>query len=195
MLFMFTFFSRENEHYLLSYYLKPHTRYGPFLIGILTGIYLKRRKGPLVKQKVGTIRSYSKHCVEIFVTTAAMLLLRSLSQWQAVLGWLLCFSLMAALVQLAYVLKETPAYPSVPHALYQGLHRCLWVLAVTWIILACEDGYGGTMCTLTETESGIIDSTESRLHSLPLFCLFGGVICRFYPNPHDTGYLGSSVQH
>ncbi|XP_056875366.1 O-acyltransferase like protein isoform X1 [Takifugu flavidus] len=109
----------ENEHYLLSYYLKPHTRYGPFLIGILTGMYLKRRKGPLVKQK-----------------------------WQAALGWLLCFSLMAALVQLAYVLKETPPYPSTAHALYQGLHRCVWVLAVTWIILACEDGYGGFIQSL-----------------------------------------------
>lgn len=50
---------------------------------------------------------------------------------------------MAVLVGLAYILRETPAYPSVPHALYQGLHRPLWALAVTWIILACEEGYGG----------------------------------------------------
>lgn len=50
---------------------------------------------------------------------------------------------MALLVTLAYELKETPAYPSVPHALYQGLHRPLWALALTWIILACEEGYGG----------------------------------------------------
>lgn len=76
-------------------------------------------------------------------------MLNSSSQWQAALGWLLCFLLMAALVQLAYLLKETPLYPSVPQALYQGLHRCLWVLAVTWIILACEDGYGGKICILT----------------------------------------------
>lgn len=52
--FCFLVVFRENEHYLLSYYLKPHTRYGPFLIGILTGIYLKKRTGPLVKQKVGS---------------------------------------------------------------------------------------------------------------------------------------------
>lgn len=84
--------------------------------------------------------------IETPLITITKLLSRPSSQWQAALGWLLCFSLMAALVQLAYVLKETPPYPSVPHALYQGLHRCLWVLAVTWIILACEDGYGGEMC-------------------------------------------------
>ncbi|KAM9338056.1 O-acyltransferase like protein [Symphorus nematophorus] len=103
-----------SENYSLHYYVKPYTRYGPFLIGILTGIYLTTKKGQLLKQK-----------------------------WQAALGWFCCLSLMAVLVGLAYTLKETPAYPSVPHALYQGLHRPLWALAVTWIILACEEGYGG----------------------------------------------------
>ncbi|KAE8284973.1 Zinc finger protein 532 [Larimichthys crocea] len=68
--------------------------------------------------------------------------------WQAVLGWFCCLSTMAVLVGLAYVLRETPAYPSVPHALYQGLHRPLWALAVTWIILACEEGYGGFINSL-----------------------------------------------
>ncbi|XP_040014014.1 alpha-protein kinase 2 [Xiphias gladius] len=103
-----------SYNYVLHYYVKPYTRYGPFLIGILTGIYLMTKKDQLLKQK-----------------------------WQAALGWLFCLSLMAVLVGLAYVLRETPAYPSVPHALYQGLHRPLWALAVTWIILACEEGYGG----------------------------------------------------
>ncbi|XP_076613337.1 O-acyltransferase like protein [Chaetodon auriga] len=103
-----------SENYVLYYYVKPYTRYGPFLIGILTGIYLTTKKDQLLKQK-----------------------------WQAALGWFFCLSLMAALVGLAYILRETPAYPSVPHALYQGLHRPLWALAVTWIILACEEGYGG----------------------------------------------------
>ncbi|KAG8010776.1 O-acyltransferase like protein [Nibea albiflora] len=68
--------------------------------------------------------------------------------WQAALGWFCCLSTMAVLVGLAYVLRETPAYPSVPHALYQGLHRPLWALAVTWIILACEEGYGGFIKSL-----------------------------------------------
>ncbi|XP_068191349.1 O-acyltransferase like protein [Antennarius striatus] len=107
------------ENYVLSYYVKPYTRYGPFLIGILMGIYLTTRKKQLLKHK-----------------------------WQAAVGWSCCLSLMAALMGLAYVLKETPAHPSVPHALYQGLHRTLWAAALTWIILACEDGYGGFIKTL-----------------------------------------------
>ncbi|XP_042364975.1 O-acyltransferase like protein isoform X2 [Plectropomus leopardus] len=108
-----------SENYVLYYYVKPHTRYGPFLIGILTGIYLTTKKEKLLKQK-----------------------------WQAALGWFSCLSLMAAVVGLAFILRETPAHPSVPHALYQGLHRPLWALAVTWIILACEEGYGGFIKSL-----------------------------------------------
>ncbi|XP_037608678.1 O-acyltransferase like protein [Sebastes umbrosus] len=108
-----------SDNYALHYYVKPYTRYGPFLIGILTGIYLKTKKDQLVKKK-----------------------------WQAALGWFCCLLFLAVLVALAYVLKETPAYPSVAHALYQALHRPLWTLAVTWIILACEEGYGGFIKSL-----------------------------------------------
>ncbi|XP_068430263.1 O-acyltransferase like protein [Clinocottus analis] len=108
-----------SENYVLSYYVRPHTRYGPFLIGILTGIYLTTKKDQLLKQK-----------------------------WHAALGWFCCLSVMAAVVGLAFILRETPAHPSVPHALYQGLHRPLWALAVTWIILACEEGYAGFINSL-----------------------------------------------
>lgn len=85
---------------------------------------------------------YSRARIWTFATTL-MCLSYLLFQWQAALGWLCCLSLLALLVGLPYILKETPANPSVPHALYQGLHRPLWALAVTWIILACEEGYGG----------------------------------------------------
>ncbi|XP_057674837.1 O-acyltransferase like protein [Corythoichthys intestinalis] len=103
-----------SENYVLYYYVKPHTRYGPFLIGILTGIYLTTKKGQLLKHK-----------------------------WQAVLGWLCCLSILAVLIGVAYALRGIPVQPSVTHALYQGLHRPIWALMVTWIILACEEGYGG----------------------------------------------------
>ncbi|CAL9682101.1 unnamed protein product [Knipowitschia caucasica] len=102
-----------SEKYVF-YYLRPYTRYGPFLIGIVTGIYLTTAKGPLINQK-----------------------------WKAGVGWLCCVGGLALLVGLAFVLRETPPRPSAPHALYQGLHRPLWALAVAWIILACEEGYGG----------------------------------------------------
>uniref|UniRef100_A0A3P9K6D5 O-acyltransferase like protein-like n=1 Tax=Oryzias latipes TaxID=8090 RepID=A0A3P9K6D5_ORYLA len=108
-----------SENYVLDYYVKPYTRYGPFLIGIMTGIHLRTKKKLLLRQK-----------------------------WQAALGWFCCLSVMALLVGLAYILRETPAYPSLPHALYQALHRPLWALSVSWIILACEEGYGGFVTNL-----------------------------------------------
>ncbi|XP_060926685.1 O-acyltransferase like protein-like [Limanda limanda] len=103
-----------NLDYASHYYMKPYTRYGPFLIGVLTAIYLTTKKDQVLMQK-----------------------------WQAALGWFCCLSLMAVVVGLAYVLQETPTSLSLPHAFYQGLHRPLWALAVTWIIVACEEGYGG----------------------------------------------------
>ncbi|XP_030004245.1 O-acyltransferase like protein [Sphaeramia orbicularis] len=108
-----------SENYVLYYYVRPYTRYGPYLIGVVTGIYMTTKKTPLLKQK-----------------------------WQALLGWFCCLWVLALLVGLAYILKETPAFPSVPHALYQGLHRPLWALAIAWIILACEEGYGGFIQSL-----------------------------------------------
>ncbi|KAK7896535.1 hypothetical protein WMY93_021860 [Mugilogobius chulae] len=104
-----------SENYVF-YYLRPYTRYGPFLIGIVTGIFLTTKKAPVINQK-----------------------------WKAVAGWLCCLGGMALLVGLSYILSEAPSHPSVPHALYQSLHRPLWALAVTWIILACEGGYGGVV--------------------------------------------------
>uniref|UniRef100_A0A9J7YKF4 O-acyltransferase like n=1 Tax=Cyprinus carpio carpio TaxID=630221 RepID=A0A9J7YKF4_CYPCA len=102
------------ESYFQYYYNKPYTRYGPYLLGILAGIYMTTKKETLIKQ-----------------------------QWQAVIGWLCSLSVMALLVGLAYVLREVPPYLSLTHAVYQGTHRSLWALALVWIILACEEGYGG----------------------------------------------------
>ncbi|XP_051960120.1 O-acyltransferase like protein [Xyrauchen texanus] len=107
------------ESYFQYYYNKPYTRYGPYLLGILAGIYMTTKKETLIKK-----------------------------QWQAVIGWLCSLSVMALVVGLAYVLREVPPHLSLPHAVYQGMHRSLWALALVWIILACEEGYGGFADTI-----------------------------------------------
>ncbi|KAJ8261410.1 hypothetical protein COCON_G00171330 [Conger conger] len=96
------------------YYNKPWTRYGPYLIGVFTGIFLNTKKSHLLKH-----------------------------QWQAALGWVSSVIVIAALIALSYVLRDVPDQPSIPHAAYQGLHRTLFGLCVAWVILACEEGYGG----------------------------------------------------
>lgn len=80
-------------------------------------------------------------------------------QWQALVGWVSSLSVMVALVGLAYSLREVPPGPSLPHAVYQGLHRTLWALAVAWIILACEEGYGGRRAVRAE-ETGVVGLCE-----------------------------------
>ncbi|KAM9820949.1 O-acyltransferase like protein-like [Neosynchiropus ocellatus] len=105
--------------FVFLYYQKPYSRYGPFLIGILFGMYLKTRKATLIKKK-----------------------------WQVALGWICSLSLLALVVGLSYALMDTPDHPSAPHAIYQGLHRLVWVTALTWVVLACEEGYGGFIMSL-----------------------------------------------
>lgn len=56
----------EVENYSIFYYGKPYTRYGPFLIGILTGIYLTTKTERLLKKKVRTSKTY-KPITEIFI--------------------------------------------------------------------------------------------------------------------------------
>ncbi|KAM3863986.1 O-acyltransferase like protein [Diretmus argenteus] len=107
------------DDYFQYYYAQPFTRCAPFVMGILMGIYMTTSKDQVLKH-----------------------------QWQAALGWFSCLSGMALVFVLGYILQDVPPRPSVPHALYQGLHRPLWALAVAWIILACEEGYGGFIKSL-----------------------------------------------
>ncbi|KAF5900814.1 nose resistant to fluoxetine protein 6-like, partial [Clarias magur] len=100
----------EYESYFEYYYNKPYTRYGPYLLGILAGIYTMTKKEDLIKQR-----------------------------WQAAFGWFVSLSIMAVIVGSAYLLR---GQGSPGHAVYQGLHRSFWALAVAWVILACEQGYG-----------------------------------------------------
>ncbi|MFT7815413.1 nose resistant to fluoxetine protein 6-like [Arapaima gigas] len=103
-----------SEAYFQYYYNKPYTRYGPYLVGILAGIIMKTRRNRLLNYK-----------------------------WQAAVGWVTSLSVMLLVAGLPYVLQFAPTQLSVAHAVYQGLHRILWAMAVAWIIVACEEGYGG----------------------------------------------------
>ncbi|XP_043926510.1 O-acyltransferase like protein-like [Protopterus annectens] len=100
--------------YFLEYYTKPYCRYGPFLVGILLGTSMYNKETSIVKSKI----------------------------W-ACAGWSCCFVIMAVIITLAYCLNDSPESYSVTAAVYQALHRSLWAGAVAWIIVACEEGYGG----------------------------------------------------
>uniref|UniRef100_A0A667X459 O-acyltransferase like n=1 Tax=Myripristis murdjan TaxID=586833 RepID=A0A667X459_9TELE len=105
--------------YAKYYYHKLYTRYGPFLIGIVMGIYMTTKKEQLIKHR-----------------------------WQAALGWVTCLLALVLLYVFAFMLQQMPKEDSIPHAIYQGLHRSVWALCVAWIILSCEEGNGGFINTL-----------------------------------------------
>lgn len=97
-----------------------------------------------------------------------------LVQWQAAVGWISSLTSMALLVALAYVLHEVPNYPSAPHAIYQGLHRTLWAVAVAWIIFACDEGFGGTLLIYSVTFLSVLNVNKLYLYcycsSIELHC-------------------------
>ncbi|XP_058880709.1 O-acyltransferase like protein isoform X2 [Acipenser ruthenus] len=138
-----------HKAYFEYYYNKPYSRYGPYLIGILLGMFMNAKKERLLKK-----------------------------QWQAAVGWISSLTSMALLVALAYVLHEVPNCPSAPHAIYQGLHRTLWAVAVAWIIFACDEGFGGYINTFLSLNVWIPFSSISfacfMIHPL-LIIIFNGI--------------------
>ncbi|XP_053730346.1 O-acyltransferase like protein-like [Synchiropus splendidus] len=110
---------RSTDDFLFFYYYKPYSRCGPFVIGILFGMYLKLRKESFLKKK-----------------------------WQAALGWMSSLSVLALVVGLGFFFYLDPDRSATGPAFYHGLHRILWVTALSWVILACEEGYGGFITSL-----------------------------------------------
>ncbi|KAF7243883.1 O-acyltransferase like protein [Varanus komodoensis] len=102
--------------YFTKYYSKPYCRYGPFLVGILLGIFTYHQQTPVLRTKV-----------------------------QAAAGWLCAMLSMLVVVALAYTLGDSPSSYPPAVAIYQATHRTVWALAVGWMVFASEEGYGGVI--------------------------------------------------
>ncbi|KAG9488347.1 hypothetical protein GDO78_007906 [Eleutherodactylus coqui] len=110
---------QSRMNYWVEYYTKPYCRYGPFLVGMILAIMF-----------------VNKPCLHI--RTRA----------QAILGWISALVIILMVITLAFVLDDTPSSYSIMAALYQGLHRTLWAVALGLILVLCHEGYGGPLNTM-----------------------------------------------
>ncbi|OCU02642.1 hypothetical protein XELAEV_18008406mg [Xenopus laevis] len=109
----------ENQSrlsYWVEYYTKPYCRYGPFLAGLVLALLMSQKQSPYLKSKA-----------------------------QAVIGWLCSLLTLFLVITLSFVLDDSHDSYSIMAALYQGLHRTIWALALGWIIVSCQEGYGGVL--------------------------------------------------
>ncbi|XP_053681623.1 nose resistant to fluoxetine protein 6-like [Sabethes cyaneus] len=112
--------SLERDRYS---YVPTHTRMGAWFVGLILGYVLHRTKDEFV----------------------------SLSRWKVSLGWTLTTALLVGCIFGYYPLNQPTDYeqnPLVADALYDSLKHVLWAIAVSWIIFACCNGYGGPVNTI-----------------------------------------------
>nr|XP_018898417.1 PREDICTED: nose resistant to fluoxetine protein 6-like [Bemisia tabaci] len=135
-----TFILGYNRPKRLQYqddlYFPAHARISPYLIGLLLGCLLNHHKEN--KMKIGF--------------------------WPRVIGWTLSMIIM---VTVPYGLTFYYWFGSGPlvAALYSSLHRPLFVLAISWVIFVCDQGYGGFV---------------NRFLSLQLFQILSRLTFSFY---------------
>ncbi|GLV35422.1 uncharacterized protein CBL_01428 [Carabus blaptoides fortunei] len=110
----------SNLNYMDYYYYATHTRYGPWLIGIIMGYFLFKIK--------------SNKATQIH-----------LSGLQALGGWLVSGAVMLTIIFAQHNLLDK--YDRVGNAFFNGLHRHVWALCLCWIVYACTQGYGGPINT------------------------------------------------
>ncbi|CDW54132.1 nose resistant to fluoxetine protein 6 [Trichuris trichiura] len=100
--------------YWETVYVKPYTRCGPFLVGLIFGYYMHK-----VNMSVKMSR--------VFVA----------------LGWLTCTGAAMGLLFGLQEYSRFYEIDYIGMLVYAGFSRTIWAIVLAWISLACTSGYGG----------------------------------------------------
>jgi peptidoglycan/LPS O-acetylase OafA/YrhL len=108
---------RNPKNYEKYYYYLTHTRCVPWFIGLILGYYIFKLKQDKLRLKL------NKTLVWII--------------------WAVCFGTMLTCVLGGHSTLRGEEYDRWGNAFYIALVRPVWSLAVSWVILACTNDYGG----------------------------------------------------
>ncbi|XP_060531161.1 nose resistant to fluoxetine protein 6-like isoform X2 [Cylas formicarius] len=105
-----------STKFFQHYYISPHTRVSPYLIGLGLGYALHKTRDKRLKISTG----------------------------MALVGWSLCFATMlASLVGCHVFFVEEHDYDRIESSLFLAVSRSSWTLGVLWMVWACVNGSGG----------------------------------------------------
>ena len=103
--------------YFEEYYITPHGRCGPYIVGILAGYILAVNGGKIKLNRITNI-----------------------------LGWLVTVATGLAIVYgLRGSLGGESPLPVGVTALYNGFSRTAWGMCICWVMFSCVSGYGGVV--------------------------------------------------
>lgn len=102
--------------YFQNYYITPHTRISPYIIGLLFGYYIFKQNKRKAK-------------INKFINVSA---------------WIVSLIVMICTVVYSHKFhEENHDYNRIEACFYLTFGRTLWTLALVWIIWSCKNGYGG----------------------------------------------------
>ncbi|CAG7819852.1 unnamed protein product [Allacma fusca] len=114
--------SIDLKTYMADIYLKPWTRFGPYVVGLGLGYILHYRV-----RNLGKFRAIPKLIIAV--------------------GWALSTAVALGVIfgGMYYFdpVNKDETFSSFHTAVYGGLHRTIWGVCICWIIFACVSGYGG----------------------------------------------------
>ncbi|XP_076360322.1 O-acyltransferase like protein-like [Tachypleus tridentatus] len=160
LLFSITEPNIQDEFARLIFFM-PYTHFAPYCVGIATGYIL-------------FVYRHKKISIHPIV---------------ALLGWTVAFTCNLAVVFGVYAWNRGYLPGLVTGALYACISRFVWTLGLSWVVVACMNGYGGTINSLLSWKFYVPLSRVSYL----VFLIHPACIIFFFGHYRSTLYYSSCL--